>query len=87
MTSAKGTSDQTHEPGLAAWSAVLLAGVALLLVALGVAGFGGAGGGMAAALIAFILAVVAWRRKVRWVALWLPLGLLPVLLLTSPFWV
>jgi hypothetical protein len=66
---------------------VLLSGVAVVLVALGVAGFGGAGGGMAAALIAFVLAAVAWRRNVRWAPLWFPLALLPVLLLTLPFWV
>jgi hypothetical protein len=70
-----------------AWSAVLLAAVAVILSTLGMAGAGGAGAGMVLAVVAFTLAVAARARGVRWWALWLPLLTLPVLVATSPLWV
>jgi hypothetical protein len=80
-------SEPREQSGVLAWTAISLAVVALILVALGIAGAGGAGAGMVTSLIAFILAGVAWIQKVRRPALWLPLALFPVLLVTSPFWV
>ncbi len=80
------------DPGLAgahttlARSAVSLAGVAVALWALALAGLGGGGVGMVISLIAFTLALVARVRHVRWAPLWLPLLVFPVLALTSPLW-
>lgn len=67
--------------------AVGLATAAAVLVALGVAGFGGAGAGVLASLAAFVMAVVAKVKHERWALLWLPLLLFPVLVVLSPFWV
>ena len=75
----------THTP-LARW-AVGLASAAAVLVALGVSGLGGGGAGAALSLAAFVAAVVARARHERWVLLWLPLVLLPVLVISSPLWV
>ena len=70
-----------------AWSAVLLAGVAVPLFALAMAGKGGGGAAMIGSLAAFVLAIVARVRHERWALLWLPLLLFPVLAVTAPFWV
>ena len=70
-----------------AWSAVSLAGVAVALWALALAGLGGAGAAMVISLVAFTLALVAKVKHVRWAPLWLPLLLFPVLVVTSPLWV
>ena len=70
-----------------AWGAVGLASAAAFLVALGIGGFGGGGAGAVLSLAAFVTAVVAKVRHERWALLWLPLLLLPVLLVSSPFWV
>lgn len=75
-----------EHPALA-WSAVLLAVVAVALTGLGMAGAGGAGIGMVLSAAAFVLAVAARARRVRWWALWLPLLSFPVLAATSPLWV
>lgn len=69
-----------------AWSAVALAGVALVLWALALAGLGGAGAAMVISLVAFALALVAKIKRVRWAPLWLPLLLFPALAVTSPLW-
>lgn len=70
-----------------AWGAVGLACAAAVLVALGVGGLGGGGAGAVLSLAAFVTAVVAKVRHERWALLWLPLLLLPVLLVSLPFWV
>jgi hypothetical protein len=81
------TSRQPEDHLALAWSAVLVAVLAVLLTALGMAGLGGAGVGSVLAAAAFVLAVVAAARGVRWRPLWLPLALLPLLLVTAPWWV
>jgi hypothetical protein len=48
---------------------------------------GGGGAGAVLSLAAFVTAVVAKARHERWALLWLPLLLLPALLVASPFWV
>lgn len=77
--------DPGHTP--LAWGAVGLAGAAVVLVALGIGGVGGGGAGAVLSLAAFVAAAVAKVRHERWALLWLPLLLLPVLLVSSPFWV
>ena len=69
-----------------AWAAVLAAGLAVFLTALGMAGLGGAGVGSVVAVAAFVLAVIAMVRGVRWRPLWLPLLVLPLLVVTAPWW-
>jgi hypothetical protein len=64
-----------------------LAASAALLVALALAGLGGGGGAMLLSLAAFVSGVVAKVRHERWVLLWLPLPLFPVLVVSAPLWV
>lgn len=80
-------SEPAHAHTTLAWSAVSMAGVAVVLWALALAGLGGGGAGLVIALVAFALALVAKVKRVRWAPLWLPLLLFPVLAVTSPFWV
>jgi hypothetical protein len=70
-----------------AWAAVGLASASAVLVLLGIVGLGGGGAGAVLSLAAFVTAVVAKARHERWALLWLPLLLLPALLVASPFWV
>ena len=78
------TEAHAHPVGL---GAVGLAFAVAVLVALGISGLGGGGAGALLSLAAFVAAVVAKVKHERWALLWLPLMLLPVLLVSSPFWV
>ena len=80
-------SPRAQAPSPLALSAVGLAGVAVVLVVLALAGLGGGGAAMVVAFVAFALAVVAKVKHLTWIALWLPLLLFPLLVVTSPLWV
>ncbi len=82
MMSPRSGQNPGHTP--LAWGAVGLASAALVFVALGIGGLGGGGAGAVLSLAAFVTAVVAWFKHERWALLWLPLLLLPVLLVSSP---
>ena len=70
-----------------AWAAVGTACAGVPLVALGIAGFGGAGAGFLLTFVGFVTAVIAKRQHEQWALLWLPLVLFPALLVSMPLWV
>lgn len=80
-------SGQKHAHSPLSWGAVGSACAAMLLMALGAAGLGGAGAGMVLSIAAFVMAIVATARHERWVMLWVPLAFFPALVVSSPFWV
>lgn len=78
-------STGTHS--FVAWLAVALASAAAVLMVVALSGHGLGGAAALLSATAMVLAVVARARHDRWILLWPPLLLFPVLLVTAPFWV